>query len=150
MESCLQRWQKLVFSQVPAVTRNNHRSVIEILVFHSCFLLLFLRQPLTSGHHWNPSYQQECCLAHSPTLGRCWCPTAQRTEDPEKSQTIYNWQEMLLSCIMANIGGRFWPVLTITAQSSLNKVCTSWMELQTDWGHLTVQGLPAFLWLLSF
>lgn len=57
--------------------------------FNLSFSILLLKQPPITGNHSNSSYQQGCCLAHSPTLGRCWCPTAQRTEDPDKSHTKY-------------------------------------------------------------
>lgn len=50
-------------------------------------LSMFLYWPPTTVDHESSSYQQGCCLGHSPTLGRCWCPTARKTEDPERSAT---------------------------------------------------------------
>lgn len=38
-----------------------------------------LNQPAVTG-----AYQQGCYLGHSPTLGRCLCPTAQKKGDPER------------------------------------------------------------------
>lgn len=101
MESCLHRGKMTERQEKsgyqPGPSSYTEQCDILISVFHSAKMsdktavwIQALNVPeTTTGNHLTSSYQQECCSAHSPTLGRCWCPTAQRTEDPEKSQTTY-------------------------------------------------------------
>lgn len=92
-ESCLHREETTERREISEArfTLNNPACVILTCFLQHCRqqhgdkLWLTHQQPETV---WmNSVYQQECCSAHSPTLGRCWCPTARRTEDPEKRST---------------------------------------------------------------